>query len=700
MPSKRTTFRQRIQQSIANPTLQIALDNNATNRIKGRNAAFATLAGDPNLLRKKARLIRQDVIAHLDTYLAQFVEKISQNGFQVHFAATAEEAQNIIVQIAQSHQASVVAKSKSMVSEEIDLNSALEKQGIKAVETDLGEFIIQLRGEHPAHIITPAVHLRRQDVAKTFNEFFNMPLTDDVKQMNDVAHRELRQIFLTADIGLSGVNFGVAETGTMCIVTNEGNGRMVTTVPPVHIALMGIERLVPNLKDLALMLQLLPRSATGQKITSYVSLIQSPRKNGDQDGPQERHLILLDNNRRDLAHSPLQESLLCIRCGACLNACPVFREIGGHAYGSPYPGPIGSIVSPGLFGITEYGHLAKASSLCGACMDICPVEINFPQLLLRTRSEYVAQVSQPIKYRAGMWLYQYVTTRPGLYRRAARVAALLTSVFARKESWLPTLPPPLNDWTISRHFPPFSATSFHDRWKTRQKYESSMVINDELQADEMLNKTQEKISQTETARTLSNAEAAAQFKLELEKLGGEFIRCSLDDVYAKINSKLQEWGAETLLVWEDLSIPEDLDLHKRLGQDGYTLLATKLMLRNPGRKEGIQWLSQADTGITGAYAALADTGTVVVASGENHSQLCSLLPANHLVILPIDRIFPNLEDWIEQIGKAVIQQKQCVSLISGPSRTADIEMTLTIGVHGPGKVAVFGLDRSTVAVSI
>ncbi len=266
-----------------------------------------------------------------------------------------------------------------MVTEEINLNHALEAEGMRVVETDLGEYIVQLRGERPAHIITPAVHLRRDDVGKLFHEKLGIPYTEDIPTLTDTARKVLRDVFLNADVGISGVNFGVAETGTICVVSNEGNARMVTTLPPVHIALMGMERLVRNLDDLAIMLSLLARSATTQKLSVYTQFIHSPFPG------QERHLILLDNGRTRLLHSPLKESLYCIRCGACMNACPVFREIGGHGYHSVYPGPIGSVISAGFFG-SDFVPLAQASSLCGACKEACPVDIDLPKLLTRVRA--------------------------------------------------------------------------------------------------------------------------------------------------------------------------------------------------------------------------------------------------------------------------------------------------------------------------
>ncbi len=390
-------FKSHIRSALEDSNLQIALDNNYERRRNGRVLSYSSLPEDLQVMRRRAHDMRAEVIANLDHYLAEFIHKAEANGITIHPAADAAEAVGIVLDIARQNGARLIAKAKSMVSEEIHLNQAIEEAGIRVVETDLGEFIVQLRGEHPAHIITPAVHLRRADVGKLFNEKLGLPYTEDVAVMTSAARKELRQVFLQADIGISGVNFGVANTGTICLVTNEGNGRMVVTLPPIHIGLMGIERIVPTLDDLALMFYLLPRSATGQKLSSYVSLLHSPSSpiqdgGGQRDGPQQRHLILLDNGRRAVQQSPLAEALYCIRCGSCLNMCPVFREIGGHAYvsihgeGSIYPGPIGSVLSPALFGQSEYGQLARASSLCGACKETCPVDIDLPKLLFRVRA--------------------------------------------------------------------------------------------------------------------------------------------------------------------------------------------------------------------------------------------------------------------------------------------------------------------------
>ncbi len=471
------TFQQRITRALGNPTLQLALDRNAERRVAGRNQRFAELP-DAEAVRDRGRAIRIETLAHLDRYLEQFAANVEKRGGRVHWAADAAEARKIILDIVKAvppspggrgarGEGELVAKSKSMVSEEIELNHALAAAGVRAVETDLGEFIVQLRHETPSHIITPAVHLRREDVSDLFHKEFGMEPTLDVEAMTAVARAELRRVFFGADVGLSGVNFGVAETGTIAIVSNEGNARLCTTLPRVHVALMGLERLVPTLADLEVMMRLLPRSATAQKLSSYVSLITGPRQPGEPDGPEELHVVVLDNGRSSVLGGELAEALLCIRCGACLNVCPVYREIGGHAYGSTYGGPIGSVLSPALFG-SDFGELANASSLCGACRDICPVRIDIPTMLLAVRGQQAAEGRAPRWLKAGMRAWQWVMATPARYRAAQALAAIGTRLLSR-DGRIRALPPPLNAWTRRRDFPVFARDSFRARWKTRKQ---------------------------------------------------------------------------------------------------------------------------------------------------------------------------------------------------------------------------------------
>jgi L-lactate dehydrogenase complex protein LldF len=477
MHQAQSSFEDRIAAALKNPTLQVALDHNQERRVAGRDAAFAALP-EAEAVRDRGRTIRLETLARLDEYLTQFADQVERRGGTVHWAADAAEARAIVLGIAREAGARrapgravppVVVKSKSMVSEEIALNPALEAAGMRVVETDLGEFIVQLRGEPPAHLITPAVHLRREDVSALFQARFGMAPTLDVAAMTKVARAELRRAFFSAEVGISGVNFGVAESGTLALVTNEGNGRLCTTVPPVHIALMGLERLVPTLGDLEVMLRLLPRSATAQKITSYVSLLTGPRRAGEADGPEALHVVLVDNGRTRMLAGPLREALLCIRCGACLNVCPVFAEIGGHAYGSPYGGPIGAVVSAGLFG-SEFSQLANASTLCGACRDICPVRIDIPTMLLQVRGDYVRARQPPRWQRLGMRAWAWAMRGPRRYRLAQRLAAWATAAAARVQGggWVRRLPGPLRAWTARRDFPPFAGRTFRERWQNRK----------------------------------------------------------------------------------------------------------------------------------------------------------------------------------------------------------------------------------------
>jgi L-lactate dehydrogenase complex protein LldF len=672
------TFHKHIRSSLANENLQIALDANAERRINARLQALDSLPEDWDVMRQRAHAIRLHTIKNLDEYLDQFINQAKSNGMIVHRADDASQAVEMVLGIAKDKHAKLIAKSKTMVSEEIGLNHSLEAAGFEVVETDLGEFIIQLRGESPAHIITPAVHLRKEEVGATFQDKLGIPYTEDIPTMTEAARESLRQSFFKADIGLSGVNFGVAESGMICLVTNEGNGRMVTTLPPVHIALMGIERLVPTLADLSLMLELLPRSATGQKLTVYTNLINSPRQHDDLDGSRERHLILVDNGRQAMRDSPLAEALLCIRCGACLNACPVFAEIGGHAYvndqgvSSTYPGPIGSIVSPGLFGQKEFGHLARASTLCGACKEACPVDIDLPKLLLRVRAgglsdnEKKLERKIPPEVNAGIKFYNWIASSPSRFSSAIRLAGYLSRIIAPKSTWIRL--PGFTGWGYSKDFPRLAKRPFRDRWvqgiesgsQSRKMDSESKIIEDKA-AGMRPNEGNDRV------------DLVKKFSQELVSLDGEFTLCHPQELSKLILDELNNLGISKILAWDREALPSGLiDL---LEEEG---IAISKDLDN-----------EVKLGISGAEAAIANTGTLVVPSGEGKPQYVSLTPEIHFAVLNSKDIYQDLAQGLQL---PVIKDASTISMISGPSRTADIEMTLTLGVHGPRRLHVFCLQ--------
>ena len=387
------------------------------------NAAVArgkTRFADWQEARSVAAQIKWETINHLDRYLEEFERKVIENGGQVHWAEDAEQARQIILSIARRHGVTKIVKSKSMVTEEIHLNDALEAAGIRTLETDLGEYICQLRHEPPYHIITPVMHLTKADIAETFHEKFGTPVSATAEELAGIARQKLRQDFLTAEMGITGANFLVADTGMVAITENEGNARLSVSLPKVHVAITGIEKLVPRFEDLALLWPLLSTSGTGQAVTAYNSLIGGPRRDNEPDGPEEFHVILLDNGRTHLlADAEQRDALHCIRCGACLNACPVYKTIGGHSYGTTYQGPIGSVITPHLRGAEEWSHLPYASSLCGACTDVCPVRIDLHHHLLHNRRNAVTKKFDKPLQRLAFKVWLWAMQSESRYRLAA-----------------------------------------------------------------------------------------------------------------------------------------------------------------------------------------------------------------------------------------------------------------------------------------
>ena len=479
------TFVSNYREALANPQLQRALAN-ATNRFTvGRKMAVAGVGVDWELLREQARAIKAHTIAHLDSYLDEFSTRVEQLGGQVYWAKDAAEANEYITRLARQNGVKLAVKSKSMMTEEIELNHALASVGCEGLETDLGEYIVQLAGERPSHIIAPAIHKTRGDVADLFTEKLGVEYNDEIERMTAIARSILRQRFAAAGMGVTGCNFAVAETGTIVLVENEGNIRLTNSLPRIHVALLGIEKVIPRLEDIATFLRLLPRSASGQKMSSYVSFLTGVKRSATDEGPEELHVVILDNGRTEaLANPHLRESLYCIRCGACLNACPVYQKIGGHAYGWIYPGPIGSVLTPQLIGRARAADLPFASSLCGACREVCPIKINIPDMLLHLREEIHQgtqapgtnaghATSQPARSSTERLKRRLVSatehfafkvwagamSTPKRYRMATGSARLFGRTFAAGGRALPA-----PGWTSTRDLPPLAERSFREMW--------------------------------------------------------------------------------------------------------------------------------------------------------------------------------------------------------------------------------------------
>jgi len=462
----RPDFRREASKALADPQLRA----NFRRAMDGLMAKRAAMFADPAEWRQMRALgasIRARALARLPELLERLEERCAANGIRVHWAETAADANAIVLGILRRHGATRVVKGKSMVSEEMGLNDFLDGQGIECLESDLGEYIIQLDGETPSHIIMPAIHMNRQQIARLFGrKIREARYTEDVDQLTAIARRVLRRKFFEADAGISGVNFAVAETGTLCLVENEGNGRMSTHVPPVHIALMGIEKVVERLEDVPPLYSLLTRSATGQQITTYFNMVSSPRGAGEKDGPREVHLVILDNGRSRIhGDAELGQTLKCIRCGACMNHCPVYTRVGGHAYETMYPGPIGKILIPQTEGLARRHDLVEASSLCGACVEACPVEIPITELLIRLRKEAVRRDLSSGVLEGGegesrletlVWaLWKTAHVHPSLYR-------LLSWAVTRLRNVLPSSLPVLSAWTSARTAPRPAPQTLHE----------------------------------------------------------------------------------------------------------------------------------------------------------------------------------------------------------------------------------------------
>ena len=458
-------------EGIGNPVLQKALMNLQDRFGKGTARAYRQLPEGPDL-RLKAHDIRMESINNLDILLDRLTTTITANGGHVFFAHDAAAAVGYIRQVARENGVARVVKGKSMVSEEIGLNDALAEIGIEVTETDLGEYIVQLAGEHPSHIIAPAIHKTRADIGRLFAETLGIPYTDDPPTLTQAARKALREKFLAADMGVTGCNLACAETGHITTVSNEGNIRMSSTLPPVHVVLMGMERVIARLEDHDVLFRLLTRGTAAQNMATYVSYVGGPRQPEQDDGPDSFHLVVLDNGRSKILADPrFREMLCCIRCAACLNICPVYGKIGGHAYGYPYSGPVGAVVTPLMVGINRARHLCQGETLCGACQAACPVNIDIPRMLLELRAQLadgdpqwgVVRANPLEKMAYGVW--SMIVSHRGLFDLTMRAGRLFQKLLPAGDGMIRRLPGPLKGWTHSRDMQPLAQKSFRERFK-------------------------------------------------------------------------------------------------------------------------------------------------------------------------------------------------------------------------------------------
>ena len=653
------------------PSIPIAVQR-ATTRLIASRAAAVALVPEWESLRQQAHDTRLHGILHLDEYIAQVERAVRAAGGHVHHARDAAEANAIIVKIARQHRVKTVVKGKSMATEEIGLNHALEQAGVRAVETDVGEFIIQLAGEPPSHILGPTLHMSKEEIAAVFTQKLGVDAPPDPRRLTHIAREQLRQEFLRAEMGITGANFVVAETGTVVLLTNEGNGRLCTTLPDIHVAVAGIDKIIPDWDALAILLRLLARNATGQKMACHTSFITGPRRADGENGPREFHLVLLDNGRNRIRKDPVaRETLLCIRCAMCLNVCPVYNQVGGHAYGWVYSGAIGAILSPQLLGMQVARDLPFASSLCGACADVCPVKIPITDILLHLRRRVVEgdateHVTAPRMVRLGARLGTIAVGTPWLYRLGSRLLKTIQSPF-RRGDWLPALPRPLNRWTQTRPMPTFNAR-FREWWRSRKATYPP--------APSLAGKGSE-IPLSLQERGQGVRSDMDTLLAEINRLSGKARRVSDDEVYAALRELVECEGIKSAVLWavEDTT---RLNLAARLRALGVEIVS---------RQADKAALAQTDLGITTVDFALAESGSLGLLSSPNKPRAVSILPRVHLAIVRRNVLRAGLPQVF-----AEAKNEPYLVFITGLSRTSDIESNPVLGAHGPQALYVWAME--------
>jgi L-lactate dehydrogenase complex protein LldF len=667
----------------------------ATSTIRAKRQSVVSELPDWPALRSAGRAIKDRCLAALDEHLLALEAAVVSAGGVVHWANDGNEGCSIVAGIARSHGVSEVVKVKSIVTDEIKLNEALAASGVRAVETDLAELIIQLGDDVQSHILVPAIHKNRAEIRDLFARELDLPdLTDDPPALTEAARLHLRRKFLSARMGISGANFAVAETGTVAVVESEGNGRMCTSLPEVLVTVMGIEKLVPSWRDMEVFLQLLPRSSTGERMNPYTSFWTGVRPG---DGPREFHLVLLDNGRTGvLADQVGRQALRCIRCSACLNVCPVYSRTGGHAYESVYPGPIGAILTPQLRGLESGRSLPYASSLCGACYEVCPVEIDIPRVLVHLRSRVVD--SEP-------WWHPEKAAMKGLFRafssarafERAQAAARLGSRPLARNGRIGRLPWPLSGWTETRDLPEPPKETFRDWWRRERGGHANARIDampTRLVDSPAYGRENRPVAEGKDARAtiLARIGEALADRPPAPEVPRDYRQTSDEPrptVIARFSERVGEYQA---LVRSATRTELRTVLAELAAQAGAERLAVPADLPK-GWDPGVELvpdhglsptdLDTLDGALTGCAIAIAETGTIVLDGGDSQGRRAlSLVPDYHLCVVEADAIVATVPEAVKSL-EAAVKEGRPLTFVSGPSATSDIELNRVEGVHGP-----------------